>query len=543
MKAAIYCRVSTEDQEREGTSLQSQLDACKKLAYTKGYEVPTEFAILETYSGLSLNRPKLDVLRGLVKDKQIKAIIAYTLDRFSRDPVHFIILQDEFERAGTELILVTETLDSSDMGKLISHIKGFAAKLEVEKIKERTMRGKRVLMNQGLLPQGTGAGFYGYDWVKGDKKNGRPGKRIINESEAAMVRRIFEMIVTGMSYFRVAKTLNNEGIPTRTGKKWHPLTIRRVVKNQAYYGYTYYGKTRRISRNKIVNQSKENWIYLAEATPAIITKELFEQTQRALKKTKSRPGTAIIDYILTGHLICGHCGSPLVGTSLGGKYRYYYCTGGRATTTRERICKTRYVRADMLEELIWNKAREVLENPQFIITELQRQLENNQQEYGEQSTLDAEISKLRRKVSNYEYQEKRLINLFSHDEVSQDFILDEISKLKKERDIDSGKIADLVQTKEKLLELKKTEIRLEQLCTTVHQNLDNCGVKEKRLALDALNVKAVVTKDRVQIQGVLPENLVTIVQTSGCLFHCRHSYTEETGYDLLRAYDCPSKLF
>ena len=95
----------------------------------------------------------------------------------------------------------------------------------------------------------------------------------------------------------------------------------------------------------------------------------------------------------------------------------------------------------------------------------------------------------------------------------------------KERDADLGKIAGLEQTKEKLLELKKTEIRLEQLCTTVHQNLDNCGIKEKRLALDALGIKAVVTKDKVQIQGVLPENLVTIVQTSGCLFSGGRSYS------------------
>ncbi|MBA7628203.1 hypothetical protein ES703_35679 [subsurface metagenome] len=57
--AAIYCRVSTEDQEREGTSLQSQLEACKKLAHDRGFEVPEEFIILEICSGLTLDRPKL----------------------------------------------------------------------------------------------------------------------------------------------------------------------------------------------------------------------------------------------------------------------------------------------------------------------------------------------------------------------------------------------------------------------------------------------------------------------------------------------------
>ena len=70
MRAAIYCRVSTEDQEREGTSLQSQLEACKKLAQERDYEVLEEFIAIETYSGLSLERPKLNELREWVRNKK-----------------------------------------------------------------------------------------------------------------------------------------------------------------------------------------------------------------------------------------------------------------------------------------------------------------------------------------------------------------------------------------------------------------------------------------------------------------------------------------
>ncbi len=75
MKAAIYCRVSTEDQEREGTSLQSQLEACKKPAYERGFEVREEYIILETCSGLTLDRPGLDQLRQWVRDKEVDAVI------------------------------------------------------------------------------------------------------------------------------------------------------------------------------------------------------------------------------------------------------------------------------------------------------------------------------------------------------------------------------------------------------------------------------------------------------------------------------------
>jgi hypothetical protein len=171
-------------------------------------------------------------------------------------------------------------------------------------------------------------------------------------------------------------------------------------------------------------------------------------------------------------------------------------------------------KADILEELIWNKAREVLENPEFIIAEIERQLEEKRQEHDEQILLDTEISKLRRKISNYDYQEKRLLTLFRHDEVSENFILDEIIKLKKERESDLDKLSDLEKTKETLSDMKKTEVKLEQFCTTIHQNLDNFSAREKRLALDALDIKAVVTRDQVQVQGVIPMDLVTIGQTS-----------------------------
>ena len=137
MKAAIYCRVSTEDQAVDGTSLGSQKEACLKKAQELGYDPSEDYTILETYSGLSLDRPKLSQLRQWIRDKAVDVVIAYTLDRLSRDPVHFIILQEELERADVSLIMVTEDIDSSDLGRLITYIKGFAAKLEAEKIKER----------------------------------------------------------------------------------------------------------------------------------------------------------------------------------------------------------------------------------------------------------------------------------------------------------------------------------------------------------------------------------------------------------------------
>src|SRR4030065_133870 len=152
-KAAIYCRVSTDTQEREATSLQTQLENCLTYCQGKGYDVSYRFS--EAYSGLSLERPELDKLRELVRDERVDVIVCYSLDRLSRDPGHGVIITQELEKHGVKLETVTEDVDNSELGKLISYIRGFASKLEAEKIRERTMRGKRAKVKCGEMPQGT----------------------------------------------------------------------------------------------------------------------------------------------------------------------------------------------------------------------------------------------------------------------------------------------------------------------------------------------------------------------------------------------------
>ena len=84
MIAGIYCRVSTEDQAREGTSLDTQLEACLLKAREAGYEVSDELIFRESFSGLTLQRPRLSELRAKANSGEIDALIVYTPDRLAR---------------------------------------------------------------------------------------------------------------------------------------------------------------------------------------------------------------------------------------------------------------------------------------------------------------------------------------------------------------------------------------------------------------------------------------------------------------------------
>ena len=137
MKAAIYCRVSTDNQEREGTSLQTQADSCTKHCESAEHKVVV--CLSETYSGLIMERPKLAELREYIRSGRVDVVVVYCLDRLTRDPNHGVILTEEMEKFGVKLEGVTETVETSDLGRLITYIRGFASKLEAEKIRERTM--------------------------------------------------------------------------------------------------------------------------------------------------------------------------------------------------------------------------------------------------------------------------------------------------------------------------------------------------------------------------------------------------------------------
>ncbi len=495
--AAIYCRVSTDNQETEGTSLQTQLEACLKYCQDNNYNAAYRFS--ESYSGLTLDRPKLSELRELIINEQIDVVVVYCLDRLSRDPTHGVILTQELEKSNVMLEAVTETVDSSELGKLINYIRGFSSKLEAEKIRERTMRGKAAYVKMGILPIGTGKGLYGYKWDKENKK------RIPLEFEAKVVENIFTMLADGISCFNVAKTLNDQGIPTKTGGKWHPRTIQNLAVNPAYIGKTYYGRTRGSRKTKLVKQPKTKWELLPGTTPPIISKELFNKIQeirqhdRELHRAKTKHA-----YLLRSHVVCGHCGSPLVGSFMNHRFRYYHCRGTYPTATREKICNARYIRADYLEDTVWQNIKKVLENPQVVMAGVKEQLETERKSAIQGTPLDREIQKLKRKLKSYESQEKRLLQMFRYGEINQDYVLDELNQLKKEHDADEKKIKDYVETKERLKSLERAEIKLAEYCQRLRHNLDNATYQEKRDILEMLAIRVTATPEHIDIQGVIP---------------------------------------
>ncbi len=494
--AVIYCRVSTEDQEKEGTSLKTQLEACENYCRSRGYNVSQTFC--ETYSGLALHRPVLSDLRDVLRAKPVNVIVVYCIDRLSRDPAHGVILMQEFDRLKVRLEAVSETIESSDMGKLVTYIRGFASKIEAEKIKERTMRGKSAFLKEGKLPQGTGVGIYGYDWNKETKH------RIINEPEALIVRNIFASVIRGEGVNKVAAALNKAGVTTKTGSVWYPFTVKRLVTNIVYTGKTYYGQTKRTGKSTTVIQPKENWIALPEVTPAIVTDEVFTRAQDTLVEIKNhRPLKPNAAYLLTGFVKCAKCGSTVGGTMLSGKYRYYQCRGAKPTATRGKICDAGYIKAGELEHQVLEHLTKLLSNPMALLNQFLGLGYDSKNSII--PVLEKQIGQLEDRLKGYHRKEQNLYDLLSNDNVTKDMVLDTVNELKRKRREDERQLESLQESLKKASKYRFLDIKLSDYSKIISDHpLDNGD----RQLLKALDVQIIAQPKSFKITSYIELNLL-----------------------------------
>ena len=515
---AVYCRVSTQDQEREGTSLGSQTAACLQRARELGYKVQDDYLVQEVYSGLSLDRPQLMQLRSWVRNKQVDAVIAYSTDRLSRDPVHLLLLAEEFDKADVALIFVTEPLDNSMEGQLLGFVRGWASKLEALRVRERTLRGKRTRALSGRLPGSSHARLYGYTYVAG--KGVGEGVRYIKEDQAKWVKEMYRWLVDeGLSTNAITYKLRAYDVPTPSGEGyWIRSTVFKILTNPAYCGRTYaftqtYGEPKKRIKPDTKRKNtglqwkpKDEWIEIPNATPAIVSEALFEAAQQQLQKNRQLSlRNAKTQYLLRGHVYCHRCGRSYWGApgikTRGEKrfsYPYYQCSGNLRIVSPIR-CGNRRFNANSLEALVWEQVETLLSNPELVLTELHRL----QRESEEVSSLERDLARTATQLANREKQKQRVWRAFEITGDEESFSRGIITLDEDFRVLQQEK-SDLERRIEAAKRLQLDEATAKRACELVSKNLKALTFEDKRLALQALQIKVWVDGDSVEIKGAIP---------------------------------------
>jgi site-specific DNA recombinase len=207
---------SRREAATRGYSLAQQLEALREYAVHEGYEVLEEISD-RGQSGANLERPGMDRVRDLVATGGVTVVLAQDRDRFAREPAYHYLLRKEFEEYGTRPKALNDLGGDSPEGELTDGIIDQIAKFERAKTAERTRRGKLRKVREGkIIGDGHGP-TYGFAY-----NESRDGY-VVDEHAMVVVRRIFEMITSGIPVRSVKKRLEVEGVPSPSGRKtWYP---------------------------------------------------------------------------------------------------------------------------------------------------------------------------------------------------------------------------------------------------------------------------------------------------------------------------------
>ena len=392
--AVIYARVSS-DQQREEHTIASQTAALIEFAKNHELEVPKEWIFEdEGYSGATLERPGLERVRDLAAEGQVQVVLAYAPDRLSRKYAYQILLIEELARHGVETRFVKAPQSATAEDQLLVQFQGMIAEYERAQILERSRRGKRYRARSGEVSVLSGAP-YGYRYIR--KTDETMASYRVIDTEARVVQRVYEMYtVDGLSMGEITRRLNAESIPTRKqSARWERSVVWAMLRNPAYRGAAAFGKTRIAGRLRVTRalrrrgaivssnsigheRPREEWIEIP--VPALVSEDSFARAQELLHENKIRSRRrTITPSIVQGLVSCQKCGYAFSRTSTyttARKIHYYKCIGSDGwRKLGGPVCdNVRFVRQDLLDQIVWSEVVRLLEDPTLIQQELDRRL-------------------------------------------------------------------------------------------------------------------------------------------------------------------------
>lgn len=301
--AFIYARRSSGRQNEE--SCPQQIAECKRVAERLGYRVVRIYSD-EAKTGKNDRRPEFQKMVRAIEAGKCHVVIAYKSNRIARNMLQALTYENKFEKYGTKIIYAKEEFGDNAAGRFalrnMMNLNQFYSENMSEDIKRCLYSyAEECKVLNGGLPLGL--------------KKGDDGKYALEtDGSVEIVQEIFYSYDSGIKSNDIVKSLNNRGIRTSRGKKFTVTTIERILKNKKYIGVYTYGD-----------------ISIPGGVPRIIDDETFERVQKRMEEANRAPAKSWgkTDYLLTGKIFCGHCGSTMMGECgtgrHGGTYNYYVC--------------------------------------------------------------------------------------------------------------------------------------------------------------------------------------------------------------------------
>jgi len=325
------------------------------------------------------------------------------------------------------------------------------AEWERENTRDRLMDGKFKKVRKGEIPGG-GHAPYGFSWTPNE--NGKQAGLTPNKNMET-VRLIFEMVARGDSLHEVAHALS--AIPTpRGGRRWHPNTIARIVRNECYKGIYYYGKHRTVRTPGRKNKRRDSplpqdeWVAVPVADSGIPHGTIDAARGKLDARYRPRPQAQSF-FELGGMLACSECGCMITGYSGGfdskGKaYRYYVCN---ARKRDKMLCpEGPSWNADKLERVAALRVESLLQDPEAVRLKLDHAIEEVSATDPTPWLRNVEECDRRRAA----YQDQQADGLMSLEELRS-----KLDRLAQEREFAVSRLRDSSESIERVKTLKATK--------------------------------------------------------------------------------------
>ena len=516
MKVALYARVSTKRQERAGT-IASQIEALRKHAASQGYEIAEEFVCLDDgVSGASLQRRGLDRLRDGAEAGCFDAALVLSADRLSRKYAYLILILEEFERLGVQVLFLEQPPADDPHTSLLVQIQGAVAEYERAKSAERYRRGKLHRARQGEV-WWTSVPL-GYRHVP--RCDGVPPHVVIDQDKAEVVREIFYWHADdGITIRQIAKRLTLAGVaPSQGGSAWGESTIHRILRNEAYVGTLYYNKTQSTSvigentesrgrspRIHIVARPKAEWISLA--IPPIIDHATFDRSKARHGPNRQFSPRRLNEerWLLRRLLRCAKCGHKYACVTDAKRpdraRRYYYRCGKSADFSGSPRCRPCHVRSEPLDELVWNVIRKHLLDPRLIL-KAHTQMKETRPLDGD--LLACQIQATEKRVRQAEAERRRLLDAYQTGFIRQEEFEERAHSLSERLAGIERDLKGLQEERRTCLEGKNILSRIEDFTTSIASKLDTMNFHERQLLARTVLEEAVLDGSHVHLYFKIP---------------------------------------
>ena len=360
-RAVIYARFSSDMQREE--SIDAQVRACRSSCPGKGYLVVGQY-VDEAKSGRDVTKRDAynQMLADAMEDK-FDIIVFHKVDRNSRDELNYFKFKDKLERLGIRYEYAAQPIDALlPEGQMMETMMVGMAAYYSRNLAKETKKG----LNENAYKAQFNGGYAPLGYKIIDKHY------VIDEQEAEAIRMIFNLYVAGHGYKDICILLAKNGYTTRNGQPFGKNSIYDIIGNERYCGtYTFNKSPRKKGgRNMHSKTRPDDFIRLEDAIPAIVTKDVFQQAQARRRINKERPAfKSKLHYLLSGKILCGHCGQAMGGHSVTPRkkmYSYYGCL------TKDRVplqsCPQKTIRKEEAEQAVLEKIITEILTPQAFST-------------------------------------------------------------------------------------------------------------------------------------------------------------------------------